>query len=191
MASVESRLIDIARSGRLVNPITRRTFVSLLASAGIVATATACGEGNGSNGDAAAATGDGTSGNGDLVRGRTYCQVTTLANDFFVAFDEGAQQFAAALGLALTTVEDDANVNTAIGQVGTVQAAGDRMLFGTPATEAQAKAVIDACQNAGIYYGSAYTSPPFVTPADADHWVRFITPPEVRIARGLARALFE
>jgi ribose transport system substrate-binding protein len=114
-----------------------------------------------------------------------------LSNDFFVAFNDGAKAFTSALGLDLTTFEDDANVNTAISQVGNIETAGGQMLFGTPASEAQAEAVIRACEEAGIYYGSAYTSPPFFTPADSPTWIRFLTPPSVTIAAQTARALFE
>ena len=48
-----------------------------------------------------------------------------------------------------------------------MKTAGGQQIFGTPATEAEAAAIIKACDEAGIYYGSAYTAPPFYTPADA------------------------
>jgi ribose transport system substrate-binding protein len=160
----------------------------VLSAAGITAGLAACGVASSSSVAKTAASGSKT---GLITRGKSFCQVTTLSNDFFGAFNDGAKQFSSALGLDMTTFEDNANVNTALGQVGNVKTAGSKMLFGTPATEAEAAAVTKACQSAGIYYGSAYTAPPFYTPADADHWARFVTPPSINIAYQTAKALFQ
>ena len=163
MASIESRIADVAKNGYFPSPVSRRAFITVAAAAGVAL-------GLGSTPPR-----PGVVPGSGAVRCRrrrtsraapTYCQVTTLSNDFFVAFNDGAKQFTSALGLDLTTLEDDANVNTALSQVGNIQTAGGQMMFGTPASEAQSEAVIKACDEAGIYYGSAYTSPKFLTPAD-------------------------
>jgi len=188
MGSIESRIADVAEHAVFPNPISRRAFMTVATAAGV-----ALGVG-GRAGLASAGPLRGArpgTAPGDVITGPTYCQVTTLSNDFFVAFNDGAKLFSSALGLDLTTLEDDANVNTAISQVGNIQTAGGQMMFGTPATEAQAEAVIRACEEAGIYYGSAYTAPPFFTPADAPTWIRFLTPPSVAIAYQTAKALME
>ncbi|MBX6387542.1 MAG: sugar ABC transporter substrate-binding protein [Frankia sp.] len=188
MASTESRIVEFARNARFSHPTSRRAFLAAMGAAGIALGIGACG-----SDDDSTASGAGGSGGGgdDLVREPTYCQVTTLSNDYFVAFADGAKQAMAALGVSMTTLEDQGNVNTAIGQVGNVRTAGGASIFGTPATEAQAAAVTKACQSAGILYASSYTAPPWYTPADADKWVRFITPPSVKIAEATARAMFD
>jgi ribose transport system substrate-binding protein len=185
MASTESRLVDFAKNAPFPHPLSRRSFLSAMAAAGIVVGVSACGD------DSTSAGTGGSGGSGSTATDPTWCQVTTLSNDFFVAFADGGKQAMDALGVKTNTVEDGGNVNTAIGQVGNVKAAGGKSIFGTPATEAQAAAVAKACQAAGILYASSYTAPPWYTPADADTWIRFLTPPSVKIAEATARALFE
>ena len=185
MASTESKLVDFAKNAPFPHPLSRRSFLSAMAAAGIVVSVSACGD------DSTASSGGSGSGPGGTTADPTWCQVTTLSNDFFVAFADGGKQAMAALGVKMNTVEDAGNVNTALGQVGNVKAAGGKSIFGTPATEAQAAAVTKACQAAGILYASSYTAPPWYTPADADKWIRFLTPPSVRIAEETARALFD
>ncbi|MBL7498827.1 sugar ABC transporter substrate-binding protein [Frankia nepalensis] len=188
MASNESRIVDFARNARFSHPTSRRSFLAAMGAAGIALGIGACGSDSDSS---AAPAGAGGSGGDDLVRKSTFSQVTTLSNDFFVAFNEGGKQAMAALGVKMSTLEDQGNVNTAIGQVGNVRTSGGASIFGTPATEAQAAAVTKACQSAGILYASSYTAPAWYTPADADKWVRFMTPPSVKIAEATARAMFE
>lgn len=186
MASIESRIVDMARGDQFASPVSRRAFITAMSAAGITLGLTACGGSSKSTaGGSAAATGS------KIKHEKTWCQVTTLSNDYFVAFDEGGKQASAALGVQMASFEDQGNVNTAIGQVGNVRTAGGKSIFGTPATEAQAAAVTKACQAAGIYYASSYTAPAWYTPADADKWARFITPPSVKIAAATAKALFE
>jgi ribose transport system substrate-binding protein len=186
MASIESKIVDVARNGRFASPLSRRTFMAVAGAAGIAIGASACGSDAKSAGGGAASGGAAGS-----VKEKAWCQVTTMSNDFFVAFNEGGKQAMAALGIEMDTLEDEGNVNTALGQVGNVKAVGGKSIFGTPATEAQAAAVTKAAQAAGILYASSYTAPAWYTPADADKWVRFITPQSVKIAAATAKALFE
>jgi ribose transport system substrate-binding protein len=192
MASTESRIVDTALNGRFASPVSRRAFITAMSAAGITLGVSACGGSSkttaGGSGASAGATG---SAGATLKHEKTWCQVTTLSNDFFVAFDEGGKQANAALGVQMASFEDQGNVNTAIGQVGNVKTASGKSIFGTPATEAQAAAVTKACQAAGILYASSYTAPPWYTPADASMWARFITPPSVKIAAATAKALFD
>jgi ribose transport system substrate-binding protein len=210
MASIESQIVDVARNGRFPDGVSRRAFISVATAAGITVSLAACGSssksstsssssagaGSTSAGGEASSAGTGSSSAGgttpaNLIKSKTYSQITTLTNDYFVAFNDGAKQSATKLGMPFGDFEDNGNVNTALSQVGNVKTSGGKMLFGTPATEAEAGAVIKAAQAAGIYYGSAYTSPPFYTPADADHWVRFITPSSPSIAYNTAKQLFQ
>ncbi|WP_395111180.1 sugar ABC transporter substrate-binding protein [Actinomadura sp. SCN-SB] len=183
LASIESRIVDMAVHGQFPNPVSRRAFLSAVGAAGIVLGTGACGGSSSSDQSAAAG--------GKLKKDKTWCQVTTLSNDYFVAFNEGAKQAMAALGVPMATLEDQGNASTAIGQVGNVRTATGKSIFGTPATEAQAAAVTKACQASGILYASSYTAPPWYTPADADKWARFITPPSTKIAAATAKALFD
>lgn len=195
MASTESKLVDAAVNGQWVNPMSRRAFLSALGAAGIVVGAAACGSTTRSKGGTATTATPGTTAAGtsaaSLKHDQTWCQVTTLSNDFFVAFNDGGKQAMAALGVPMVTLEDQGNVSTALSQVGNVQTSSGKSIFGTPATEAEAAAVTKACQAAGILYASSYTAPAWYTPADADMWARFITPPSVKIAQATAKALFE
>lgn len=197
MASTESRLVDIAVHGHFPDPLSRRAFLSVLGAAGIVLGATACSSSKAGGQAATSATGSagstGTTGSAGakLSHDKSWCQVTTLANDFFVAFADGGKQALDALGVATTTLEDQGNVNTALSQVGNVRTSSGKSIFGTPATEAEAAAVTKACQAAGILYASSYTAPAWYTPADADTWIRFMTPPSTKIATATAKALFE
>jgi ribose transport system substrate-binding protein len=187
MASTESRIVDMALHGQFAHPLSRRAFLSAVGAAGIVLGASACSSSSSGTGPKSAA----AAGSGNIKRDKTWCQVTTLANDFFVAFNDGAKQAMSALGVPVVSFEDQGNVNTAISQVGNVRTAGGKSIFGTPATEAQAAAVTKACQSAGILYASSYTAPAWYTPADADKWALFVTPPSVKIAAATAKALFE
>lgn len=191
MASTESRLVDMAVNGSFPHPMSRRAFLSALGAAGVVVTASACGSSPGGRGAGSAASGAASAGGKKLAHDKSWCQVTTLSNDFFVAFDEGGKQALTAVGVPITSIEDQGNVNTALSQIGNVRTAGGKSVFGTPATEAQAAAVTKACQAAGILYASSYTAPAWYTPADSDKWIRFITPPSVKIATATAKALFD
>ncbi|MGI8331530.1 sugar ABC transporter substrate-binding protein [Actinomadura scrupuli] len=190
MASTESKIVDVALHGQFAHPMSRRAFFSAMGAAGIVVGAAACG-GSSSDGSGAGTGAASAGGGGKLKHDKTWCQVTTLSNDFFVAFNDGAKQAMAAIGVPMASFEDQGNVNTAIGQVGNVRTSSGKSIFGTPATEAQAAAVTKACQAAGIFYASSYTAPAWYTPADADKWARFITPPSVKIAAATAKALFD
>jgi ribose transport system substrate-binding protein len=190
MASTESRIVDMALHGNFPHPTSRRAFLSALGAAGIVLGASACGSSSGSS-SGTSGLGSSAPGGSKIQRDQSWCQVTTLANDYFVAFDDGARQALSALGVSLVSLEDQGNVNTAISQVGNVQTASGKSIFGTPATEAEAAAVTKACQASGILYGSSYTAPAWYTPADADKWARFITPPSTKIAAATAKALFD
>ncbi len=183
MGSIESDIVAVARSGML-SPVSRRVFLGLAGAAGITGLAACAGSPTPTPGGSAGAS-------AGVVTEKTWCQVTTLANDFFVLFDQGAQQATKALGVEMSTFEDGADVNKAVGQVGTVKASGGKSIFGTPATEAEAAAVTKACQAAGILYGSSYTAPAWYTPADADKWIRFISPLSTKIAEVTAKMLFD
>lgn len=204
MESAESKIVRTIREGAFPHPMSRRAFMTAAAAAGIGLAA--CGSDESSDSSAPATGSGGSSAPGTdsvvpaataaagaaaITRGPTWVQVTTLSNDFFGAFNDGAAQMASALELPITAFEDEANVNTALNQVGNVSTAGGQMMFGTPATEAQAAAVINACEEAGIYYASAYTAPAFFTPADSPTWVQFMTPPSAQIAYGTAKSLIE
>ena len=184
MASTESKIVEYAKNGHFASPVSRRSFLAVAGAAGITLGVAACG---GSTSDGSKTSGGG----GGKVKDKAWIQVTTLSNDFFVAFNEGGKQAMKALGVEVASLEDQGNVNTALGQVGNVKAAGGKSIFGTPATEAQAAAVTKAAQAAGILYASSYTAPAWYTPADADKWVRFITPMSTKIAEATARALFD
>lgn len=183
MASTESKIADYAKNGHFSSPLSRRSFLAVAGAAGITLGVAACG-GSTSGGGA-------SSGAAGKVKEKAWIQVTTLSNDFFVAFNDGGEQAMKALGVEVSSLEDQGNVNTALGQVGNVKAAGGKSIFGTPATEAQAAAVTKAAQAAGILYASSYTAPAWYTPADADKWVRFITPMSTKIATATAKALFD
>lgn len=187
MASIESKIVDHAQNGYFPSPVSRRSFLAVAGAAGIAVGLSACG-GSSSGPSTGTKTAGAAAGK---VREKTWCQVTTLSNDFFVAFNDGGKQAMQALGVDMASLEDQGNVNTALGQVGNVKAAGGKSIFGTPATEAQAAAVTKAAQAAGILYASSYTAPPWYTPADADKWVRFITPQSTKIAAATAKALFD
>ncbi|GAB2461935.1 sugar ABC transporter substrate-binding protein [Jatrophihabitans fulvus] len=191
MASTEARLVDQAVNGYFPHPMSRRAFLSVLGAAGIAITASACGSSGDGSGGSGAGAGPTAPGGKKLVRDKTWIQVTTLSNDFFVAFDEGGKQAMAALGVGVASLEDQGNVSTALSQVGNVRTSSGKSIFGTPATEAQAAAVTKLCQSSGILYASSYTAPAWYTPADADKWVRFMTPPSVKIAKATAEALFK
>jgi ribose transport system substrate-binding protein len=186
MASTESQIVDMALHGQFAHPMSRRAFLSAVGAAGIVLGASACSSSSGNSGSSS-----NTPGGSKIKRNKSWCQVTTLANDYFVAFNDGAKQALTALGVSMVSLEDQGNVNTAIGQVGNVRTASGKSIFGTPATEAEAAAVTKACQAGGILYASSYTAPAWYTPADADKWARFITPPSTKIAAATAKALFE
>ncbi|NRQ48716.1 sugar ABC transporter substrate-binding protein [Aeromicrobium stalagmiti] len=185
MASTESKIVDYAKNGPFASPVSRRSFLAVAGAAGITLGVAACG---GSTSESGAAGGGAAAGK---VKEKAWIQVTTLSNDFFVAFNDGGKQAMKALGVEVASLEDQGNVNTALGQVGNVKAAGGKSIFGTPATEAQAAAVTKAAQAAGILYASSYTAPAWYTPADADKWVRFITPMSTKIAAATAKALFD
>jgi ribose transport system substrate-binding protein len=193
MASTESRLVDVALNGDFPHPMSRRAFLSALSAAGIALTAAACSssKSGGSNSPSQPGSATGATAAAKLKHDKAWCQVTTLSNDFFVAFNEGGKQAMSAVGVPMSSIEDQGNVNTALSQVGNVRTSSGKSIFGTPATEAQAAAVTKACQAAGILYASSYTAPAWYTPADADKWIRFITPPSVKIATATAKALFD
>lgn len=182
MSSVESRIAEIANNGSLPPGMGRRTFLGLAAAAGVTVGLSACGVGSDS--------GSG-SGKGGVQRAAIAGHVTTLANEFFVEYSDGATQLAKALGSKLKMFEEQGNVNTALGQLGTVKASGGKAMFGHNASEAECAAMVKSAQAAGIFYACTFTAPPNFTPADSKTWVRFITPSTPEIAYQTAKALFE
>ncbi|MET3934735.1 sugar ABC transporter substrate-binding protein [Arthrobacter sp. OAP107] len=180
MPSIESRIAEIARSDIFPSDVGRRTFLGLAAAAGVSISLSSCSIASGSK-----------SGSDGLTRGPMAAHVTTLANEFFVEYTDGAKQAAAALKFDLTAYEEQGNVNTALGQLGTVRASGGKTMFGHNASEAECAAMVKSAAAANIFYACTFTAPPNFTPADSRTWVRFITPSTPEIAYQTAKTLFE
>jgi ribose transport system substrate-binding protein len=118
--------------------------------------------------------------------------VTTLSNEYFVLYADGARQMGQALGLSINLLQDGGNAATGLSQVGTVRAANGKMYTSTPATEGVVPGTVAQCQAGGIYYANAYTAPAWYTPPDGgDYWVMFVTPPSASIAYQTAKILFK
>ncbi len=103
MPSIESKIVDVARNATFSHPLTRRSFFAAMGAAGITLGAVACGAGGSSTSTAAG----GGAGAGK-VQEKTLCQVTTLSNDYFVAFSDGGKQAMDTLGVSMSSVEDQA-----------------------------------------------------------------------------------
>jgi ribose transport system substrate-binding protein len=185
--SLEATIAKMAEHGHFSSPISRRSFLAVAAAAGVGLTAAACG----SSSPNAAAKPSTTSG-AKLVRGTQFVDVTTLSNEYFVLYADGARQQAAALGLGIDLMQDNGNAETGLSQVGTVKAANGRMYTSTPATEGVVPGTVSQCMADGIFYANAYTAPPWYTPPDGkDSWVLFLTPPSASIAYQTALILFK
>lgn len=185
--SLEARIAHIAEHGLFRDPMSRRSFLAVATAAGVGLAAAACGSSSNSGSSAAAAH---TS--GKLVRGTQFVDVTTLSNEYFVLYADGARQQAAALGLGIDLLQDQGNAETGLAQVGTVKAANGKMYTSTPATEGVVPGTVSQCVADGIYYANAYTAPPWYTPPDGgDYWVLFLTPPSASIAYQTALILFK
>ncbi|WP_459800271.1 sugar ABC transporter substrate-binding protein [Herbidospora sp. RD11066] len=176
--------MDVAQNAYFPSPVSRRAFLAAAGAAGIAVSVAACGGAD----PKPAAAGPGSPG---VKRDKSWCLVTTLTNDYFVAFADGAKQAMQGLGVSMDVLEDQANVNTALSQIGNVRAVSGKSIFGIAASEAEAAAVTKACESGGILWANAYTAPAWYTPADSDAWVQFITPQSTKIAEATARALFE
>lgn len=179
MLSQEARTAAVVNSDLLPPGIGRRTFMTLAAAAGVALGVGACGR---SSGAAATAW---------PQRSPITGQVTTMASDFFVEYCSGGEQAGRALGIDVTMREDQGNVNTALGQLGTVRAKGGRLMFGHNASEAECVAMVRAATAAKMLYACDFTAPANFTPADSDAWVRFITPNTPEIAYRTAKAVFD
>jgi ribose transport system substrate-binding protein len=196
--STEAKLHKVIDNGMLKDPMSRRAFLSVAGAAGLSFGLAACGSSSSSSStsSAAAATGSGTSTGGSaaasITRGKQYVDVTTLSNEYFVLYADGARQQAAALGLSVDLLQDNANAETGLSQVGTVSAAQGKMYTSTPATEGVVPGTVKQCMADGIYYANAYTAPAWYTPPDGgDFWTMFLTPPSASIAYVTAQTLFK
>jgi ribose transport system substrate-binding protein len=179
MASPEARIAALADSDALPAGIGRRAFLALAAAAGIAVGMGAC------------ARGSSVSTAGGSQHPAISGHVTTMASDFFVEYSAGADQASRAIGFPLTMHEEQGNVNTALGQLGTVRATGGKAMFGHNASEAECVAMVRAAAAANMLYACTFTAPANFTPADSDTWVRFITPSTPEISYRTAKAMFK
>lgn len=185
--SNEARIVAAIQRGRFRDPMSRRSFLAAASAAGLTAGLAACGSSSSSSSGAA-----GSAGGGAITRGTQAVDVTTLSNEYFVLYADGARQMGKALGLSIDLVQDGGNAATGLAQVGTVRAANGRMYTSTPATEGVVPGTVAQCQAGNIFYANAYTAPPWYTPPDGgDTWVLFVTPPSASIAYTTARILFK
>jgi ribose transport system substrate-binding protein len=192
--SNEARIVAAIKRGRFRDPMSRRSFLAVASAAGITAGLAACSSSSSSAAGAAASGGASAAGSagGAITRGTQTVDVTTLANEYFVLYADGAKQMAKALGLSVNVVQDAGNAATGLAQVGTVRAANGRMYTSTPATEGVVPGTVAQCKAGNIFYANAYTAPPWYTPPDGgDNWVMFVTPPSASIAYQTAKILFK
>lgn len=193
--SNEARIVRAIQRGRFRDPMSRRSFLAVASAAGLTAGLAACSSSSSSASGAAGASsaaGSGSATGGAITRGTQTVDVTTLSNEYFVLYADGARQMGKALGLTMNLVQDGGNAATGLSQVGTVRAANGRMYTSTPATEGVVPGTVAQCQAGNIFYANAYTAPPWYTPPDGgDNWVMFVTPPSASIAYKTAQILFK
>jgi ribose transport system substrate-binding protein len=186
--SSEARIVAAIQRGRFRDPMSRRSFLAVASAAGLTAGLAACSSSSSTASGSAAAAAGGSS----LTRGTQAVDVTTLSNEYFVLYADGARQMGKALGLSIDLLQDQGNAATGLSQVGTVRAANGKMYTSTPATEGVVPGTVAQCQAGGIYYANAYTAPAWYTPPDGgDYWVMFVTPPSASIAYQTAKILFK
>jgi ribose transport system substrate-binding protein len=184
MASDEARLVEQARNFQ--NPISREVFLKLAGAAGATSLLGIYGARA-----AKAARSDAVS-RLAVERGIVGEQIHTLANDYFVNFNRGAQQWAKAVRNQIKILEHQGNVSTQLSQIGDLNNQDIRMLFGNVATEGLVPTVSRACQRASIYWANIYDLPPGFTPADVgDKYALYTTPHSEQVAYQLAKLLFE
>jgi ribose transport system substrate-binding protein len=166
--------------------MSRRSFLAVASAAGLTAGQAAC------SSSSSTAAGPVAGAGSKIVKGTQAVDVTTLSNEYFVLYADGARQMGKALGLSIDLLQDQGNAATGLAQVGTVRAANGRMYTSTPATEGVVPGTVAQCQAGGIYYANAYTAPAWYTPPDGgDYWVMFVTPPSASIAYATAQVLFK
>lgn len=186
--SSEARIVAAIQRGRFRDPMSRRSFIAAASAAGLTAGLAACSSSSSTASGSAAAGAGGSS----ITRGTQAVDVTTLSNEYFVLYADGARQMGKALGLSIDLLQDQGNAATGLSQVGTVRAANGKMYTSTPATEGVVPGTVAQCQAGGIYYANAYTAPAWYTPPDGgDYWVMFVTPPSASIAYQTAKILFK
>jgi ribose transport system substrate-binding protein len=190
--SSESRIVAAIQRGRFRDPMSRRSFLAVASAAGLTAGLAACSSSSSTAAGTVAGTGSAGSAGSKIVRGTQAVDVTTLSNEYFVLYADGARQMGKALGLSIDLLQDQGNAATGLSQVGTVRAANGKMYTSTPATEGVVPGTVAQCQAGGIYYANAYTAPAWYTPPDGgDYWVMFVTPPSASIAYATAQVLFK
>lgn len=184
--STEARIVAAIQRGRFRDPMSRRSFLAAASAAGLTAGLAACST------SSSASSGSVAGASAKFTRGTQYVDVTTLSNEYFVLYADGARQMGQALGLSVDLLQDGGSAATGLAQVGTVQAASGRMYTSTPATEGVVPGTVAQCKADNIFYANAYTAPPWYTPPDGgDTWVLFITPPSASIAYATAQILFK
>jgi ribose transport system substrate-binding protein len=184
--SSEARIVAAIQRGRFRDPMSRRSFLAVASAAGLTAGLAAC------SSSSSTAAGPVAGAGSKIVKGTQAVDVTTLSNEYFVLYADGARQMGKALGLSIDLLQDQGNAATGLAQVGTVRAANGRMYTSTPATEGVVPGTVAQCQAGGIYYANAYTAPAWYTPPDGgDYWVMFVTPPSASIAYATAQVLFK
>ena len=184
--SSEARIVAAIQRGRFRDPMSRRSFLAVASAAGLTAGLAAC------SSSSSTAAGPVAGAGSKIVKGTQAVDVTTLSNEYFVLYADGARQMGKALGLSIDLLQDQGNAATGLSQVGTVRAANGRMYTSTPATEGVVPGTVAQCKAGGIYYANAYTAPAWYTPPDGgDYWVMFVTPPSASIAYATAQVLFK
>src|ERR1700678_1517083 len=126
--SSESRIVSAIQRGRFRDPMSRRSFLAVASAAGLTAGLAAC------SSSSSASSGSVAGSSSKLIKGTQAVDVTTLSNEYFVLYADGARQMASALGLSIDLLQDGGNAETGLAQVGTVRAANGKMYTSTPAT---------------------------------------------------------
>jgi ribose transport system substrate-binding protein len=173
----------------LTDPTSRRAFLRVTTAAGMACALPiglgACGDDDESSSGSAASGGD------DTTTGIIANQVATLADEYFISWNEGLGAAASALGCKTLQLTTDADSAKELGQVRQLKSQQAKMLVSLNLT-ANVPAIAKQCESNGVFYAPSWEIAAGYTPPDAgDHFVAFLTPPSEVAGYESAKALFE
>jgi ribose transport system substrate-binding protein len=175
--STEESIVRYSR--RINDPVSRRVFMKLAATAGIALPASATLPLFGQAAYAASP-------------GKAATQVATLANDYWAAFIKGFKATTAALKIDDQEMYHDNDAAREISQIRGLPTSGVNMLINTVVAAGEVPMIARLCQENKVYYSTIWEIPAWYTPSDVgDYFVAYMTANSTQAGYEVAKELFK
>jgi ribose transport system substrate-binding protein len=118
--------------------------------------------------------------------------VTSLDNEYFKAWNQGAEQAIQALDMKFETYYDENSVQTQISRFETKASSGVKMIFLTAPDASNIVTLSQIANQNKTYFVNVWNMPDWTTPLElGDYFVSFFTPNSIQNGYDMAKVLFK